>query len=127
MLLRNDQCQVANTIGFFRDLTDEIEAQQRIEELAYSDALTGLPNRLLLTQRVEFALRVAERNSGKCGVFFLDLDRFKNLNDSMGHTFGDCVLIDVAQRLKGCLRDADTLCPVSYTHLDVYKRQEVTP
>ncbi len=110
VLLRNDQGQVANTIGFFRDLTDEIEAQQRIEELAYSDALTGLPNRLLLTQRVEFALRVAERNSGKCGVFFLDLDRFKNLNDSMGHTFGDCVLIDVAQRLKGCLRDADTLC-----------------
>ena len=110
VLLRNDQGQVTNTIGFFRDLTDELEAQQRIEELAYSDALTGLPNRLLLTQRVEFALRLAERNSGRCGVFFLDLDRFKNLNDSMGHTFGDCVLIDVAQRLKACLRDADTLC-----------------
>ncbi|MBK9441990.1 MAG: EAL domain-containing protein [Comamonadaceae bacterium] len=110
VLLRNDLGEVSHTIGFFRDLTEELAAQQRIEQLAYSDALTGLPNRLLLTQRVEFALRLAERNAGECGVFFIDLDRFKNLNDSMGHSFGDRVLIDVAERLKDCLREVDTLC-----------------
>ena len=110
ILLRDDQGQVLQTVGFFRDLTEEIEAQKRIEQLAYSDALTGLPNRLLLTQRAEFALRLAERSGHKCGVFFLDLDRFKNINDSMGHTFGDRVLIDVAERLRRCLREVDILC-----------------
>ena len=110
VLLRDEHGQVLHTIGFFRDLTEEIAAQKRIEQLAYNDALTGLPNRLLLSQRAEFALRVAERSGGKCGVFFLDLDRFKNINDSMGHTFGDRVLIEVAERLKRCLREVDILC-----------------
>jgi len=110
VLLRDDHGQVSHTICFFRDLTEELAAQKRIEQLAYHDALTGLPNRLLLSQRAVFALRVAERNGYECGVFFIDLDRFKNINDSMGHTFGDQVLVDVAQRLKRCLRDTDTLC-----------------
>ena len=110
VLLRDDHGQVLHTIGFFRDLTEEIAAQKRIEQLAYNDTLTGLPNRLMLSQRAEFALRLVERNGGECGVFFIDLDRFKNINDSMGHTFGDRVLIDVAERLKRCLRDVDTLC-----------------
>jgi len=110
VLLRDDLGQVSHSIGFFRDLTEEMTAQKRIEQLAYSDALTGLPNRLLLAQRTEFALHLAERNATECGVFFIDLDRFKNINDSMGHAFGDQVLIDVAQRLKRCLRDVDTLC-----------------
>lgn len=110
VLVRNDAGKVLHTIGFFHDLTEELAAQQRIEELAYSDALTGLPNRLQLTQRAEFALRLAERNGTQCGVFFIDLDRFKNINDSMGHTFGDQVLIHVASRLTRCLRDVDTLC-----------------
>jgi len=110
VLLRDDAGQVTHSIGFFRDLTEEHAAQKRIEQLAYNDVLTGLPNRLMLSQRAEFALRVAERNDGECGVFFIDLDRFKNINDSMGHTFGDRVLVEVAQRLKACLRDTDTLC-----------------
>ncbi|MBB1077178.1 EAL domain-containing protein [Rhodoferax sp. 4810] len=110
VLLRDDAGHVTHSIGFFRDLTEEHAAQKRIEQLAYNDVLTGLPNRLMLSQRAEFALRVAERNGGECGVFFIDLDRFKNINDSMGHTFGDRVLVEVAQRLKGCLRDTDTLC-----------------
>jgi diguanylate cyclase (GGDEF)-like protein/PAS domain S-box-containing protein len=110
VLLRDDQDRVSHSIGFFRDLTEEMAAQKRIEQLAYSDALTGLPNRLLMTQRAEFALHLAERNVTECGVFFIDLDRFKNINDSMGHGFGDQVLLDVALRLKRCLRDVDTLC-----------------
>jgi diguanylate cyclase (GGDEF)-like protein/PAS domain S-box-containing protein len=110
VLLRDDQGRVLHTVGFFRDLTEELAAQKRIEQLAYNDVLTGLPNRLLLSQRAEFALRLVERSGGACGVFFIDLDRFKNINDSMGHTFGDRVLVDVAGRLRHCLRDVDTLC-----------------
>lgn len=110
VLLRDEQGVVMHTIGFFKDLTVELAAQKRIEQLAYSDALTGLPNRLLLSQRVEFALRIAERSGGELGVFFIDLDRFKNINDSMGHAFGDRVLVEVAERIKRCLRDVDTLC-----------------
>ncbi len=110
VLLRDEHGVVLHSIGFFKDMTDELAAQKRIEQLAYSDALTGLPNRLLLSQRVDFAMRTAERSGGEFGVFFIDLDRFKNINDSMGHIFGDRVLIDVADRVKRCLRDTDTLC-----------------
>lgn len=110
VLLRDDQGLCSHTIGFFKDMTEELASQKRIEQLAYSDALTGLPNRLLLSQRVDFALRMADRSGAQFGVFFIDLDRFKNINDSMGHAFGDRVLMDVADRLKRCLRDVDTLC-----------------
>ena len=110
-VLSRDEAGVAvHSICFFRDLTEKHAAQQRIETLAYRDVLTGLPNRLLLSQRVDFALRMAERNGGQFAVLFLDLDRFKNINDSMGHAFGDRVLIEVAERIKICLRDVDTLC-----------------
>jgi len=123
VLLRDDAGLATHSIGFFRDLTQERAAQQRIEQLACNDALTGLPNRLMLSQRAEFALRVAERNGGECGVFFIDLDRFKNINDSMGHTFGDRVLIEVAQRLGSCLRDTDTLCRLGGDEFVVFLQQ----
>jgi diguanylate cyclase (GGDEF)-like protein/PAS domain S-box-containing protein len=110
VLVRNDLGEVLHSIGFFKDQTEALAAQRRIEQLAHTDVLTGLPNRLLLSQRVGFALRLAERSGGCCSVFFLDLDRFKTINDSLGHVFGDRVLVDVAQRIKRCLRDVDTLC-----------------
>ncbi len=110
VLLRDNHGQPLNSICFFKDLSEKYAAQQRIEALAYRDVLTGLPNRLLLTQRVDFALRMAERSGGQFAVFFLDLDRFKNINDSMGHAFGDRVLVEVAARIDACLRDVDTLC-----------------
>ena len=109
VLLRDERGAVLHTIGFFKDLTEALAAQKRIEQLAYSDVLTGLPNKLLLSQQVDFALRVAERSGAEYGVFFIDLDRFKTFNDSMGHAFGDRVLIDVAQRVKSCLREGDML------------------
>jgi diguanylate cyclase (GGDEF)-like protein/PAS domain S-box-containing protein len=110
VLLRDEEGAVLNTIGFFKDNTERIAAQQRIEQLAYSDVLTGLPNRLLLSQRVEFSLNIAERNGGRFAILFLDLDRFKNINDSLGHLFGDRVLIEVAHRTGEALREVDTLC-----------------
>ncbi len=110
ILLRDEYGTPVHSICFFKDLSEKYAAQQRIETLAYRDVLTGLPNRLLLSQRVDFALRMVERNGGKFAVFFLDLDRFKNINDSMGHSFGDRVLVEVAARIGACLRDVDTLC-----------------
>ena len=101
--------QIGHTVVFFKDMTERLEAQRRIEKLAYRDVLTGLPNRLLLGQRVEFALRLAERGGSTFAVMFIDLDRFKNINDSLGHAFGDRVLIEVSERVLHCMRDVDTL------------------
>ena len=107
--LHDVQGQMTHTVGFFKDMTERLEAQRRIEKLAYRDVLTGLPNRLLLGQRVEFALRLAERGGGHFAILFIDLDRFKNINDSLGHAFGDRVLMEVADRILHCMRDVDTL------------------
>ena len=107
--LQDAQGQLSHTVGFFKDMTERLEAQRRIEKLAYRDVLTGLPNRLLLGQRVEFALRLAERGGGNFAILFIDLDRFKNINDSLGHAFGDRVLMEVADRILHCMRDVDTL------------------
>ena len=110
VLLADADGHPRHTIVFAKDLTEKLAAQQRIEQLAYSDPLTGLPNRLLLTERVEYALSMAQRDGKPFAILFLDLDRFKHINDSLGHLFGDRVLQEVAQRLKGCLRQTDTLC-----------------
>lgn len=107
--LRDAKGQLCNTVAYFKDMTERLEAQRRIERLAYRDVLTGLPNRLLLGQRVEFALRLAERGGGQFAILFIDLDRFKNINDSLGHAFGDRVLIEVSDRIQRCMRDVDTL------------------
>ncbi|AKJ28958.1 EAL and GGDEF domain-containing protein [Caldimonas brevitalea] len=96
-------------IGFIKDLKDKVAAKQRIEELAYTDALTGLPNRLVLNERVEFAIAIARREQHPFALLFVDLDRFKHINDSLGHVFGDRVLVEVAERIKGCVREVDTL------------------
>ncbi|WP_180682741.1 sensor domain-containing protein [Tepidicella baoligensis] len=110
VVLKDPHGHPLNTILFVKDLSEKLAAQQRIEQLAYTDALTGLPNRLMLTERVNHAIRVAERNGQGFAVLFLDLDRFKSINDSLGHLFGDMVLIEIASRLKQCLRQTDTLC-----------------
>lgn len=127
VLLRGDNNQPVHSICFFKDLSEKYAAQQRIENLAYRDVLTGLPNRLLLTQRVDFALRMAERNGGQFAVFFLDLDRFKNINDSMGHAFGDRVLVEVAARINACLRDVDTLCRLGGDEFVIFLQEADAP
>ena len=101
---------VTNTIGIFRDLSEKVAANRRIEQLAYSDALTGVPNRLALSQRVGVALSLAERRGGGFAILFVDLDRFKYINDSYGHQMGDGVLREVAERINRYLRQEDTLC-----------------
>ncbi|MEO8122818.1 MAG: sensor domain-containing diguanylate cyclase, partial [Burkholderiales bacterium] len=93
----------------FRDITARLEAHQRIEQLSHTDPLTGLPNRRLLADRIEHALAMAQRDGTPFAVLFLDLDRFKHINDSLGHQFGDRVLTEVSERIKSCLRQVDTV------------------
>ncbi len=106
--VKDSEGELTHLIGFFKDLSETFSARKRIEELAYTDSLTGLPNRLMLTERIEFAISVARRDNSPFALLFLDLDRFKHINDSLGHQFGDRVLIDVAERIKDCLRQVDT-------------------
>ncbi len=91
------------------DITEQKQAEQNILELAYYDNLTGLPNRTLLQDRLLHAISQTRRSELKTGVLFLDLDRFKTVNDTMGHSVGDELLKQVAQRLKDSIRDADTV------------------
>jgi diguanylate cyclase (GGDEF)-like protein/PAS domain S-box-containing protein len=95
--------------GTVEDISDRKVAQERVQYLAYYDALTGLPNRTLLQDRLSKALASARRQNDKVALLFLDLDRFKNINDSLGHSFGDLFLKDVAERLKRTAREQDTV------------------
>jgi len=92
-----------------RDITDRKVAEKRIEYLALYDALTGLPNRTLLHDRLAKALADARRRKDKVAILFLDLDMFKDVNDSLGHSVGDLVLQEVAERLKRWAREQDTV------------------
>jgi diguanylate cyclase (GGDEF)-like protein/PAS domain S-box-containing protein len=101
--------QNAGRVYSFRDITERVEASRRIEVLSHTDALTGLPNRLLLADRIERALAGGRRDGSCFAVLHVDLDRFKPVNDTLGHAQGDRVLIEVAARLKGCIREVDTV------------------
>ena len=92
-----------------RDIRDRKEAEARIQFLAHHDILTGLPNRVLLMDRLEFILASARRRDGKAGILFMDLDNFKTVNDSLGHAAGDALLRLVASRIEGALRSVDVV------------------
>ncbi len=105
----DDAGQVTHFIGTFNDISESKASQEHIQRLAHYDSLTGLPNRALLADRVELAISGMERNGEQLALIFLDLDRFKNVNDSLGHRVGDELLIQVAGRLKDLLREEDTV------------------
>ena len=104
-----DDGKVSHYVGIFSDISEHKANEAHIQHLAHFDALTGLPNRSLLADRVGQALSSVERNGEPLALIFLDLDRFKNVNDSLGHRIGDELLIQVAQRLQSGLRDEDTV------------------
>ncbi|NOQ69553.1 MAG: EAL domain-containing protein [Gammaproteobacteria bacterium] len=97
------------TYGVARDVTERKIAEETINFQAYHDLLTKLPNRALLRDRLNIAINQAKRENEILAVMFLDLDRFKNINDSLGHIIGDELLQQVSNRLKGCIRAGDTL------------------
>ncbi len=96
--------------GAVVDITHRKLADERIEFLAYYDSLTGLPNRSLLQDRLSKALASARRHREKLAVLFLDVDGFKTINDSLGHSYGDLLLQQLAIRLQSCAREQDTVC-----------------
>jgi diguanylate cyclase (GGDEF)-like protein/PAS domain S-box-containing protein len=96
-------------IGSHIDITDRKQSEQRIQQLANYDMLTGLPNRMLFEDRVKQAISVAKQEHTSLSILFLDLDHFKDINDTLGHHVGDKVLIEVGARLKFTVRDMDTV------------------
>lgn len=107
--VRDAEGNIALHEGTIEDITDRKAAEERVQYLAYYDALTGLPNRTLLQNRLTKALASARRQNDKIALLFLDLDRFKNINDSLGHSVGDLLLQGIAERLKIWGREQDTV------------------
>ena len=104
--------QFGNIIGAIesiRDITEHKQVEEKIQQMAYHDSLTGLPNRKLFSDRLGIALAQAQRNQQKVGVAMLDLDKFKDVNDTLGHDVGDLLLQAAAERLSAALRKGDTV------------------
>jgi diguanylate cyclase (GGDEF)-like protein/PAS domain S-box-containing protein len=109
MALRDSTGAIVGTFGISRDLTAQIEAENALAHQALHDGLTGLPNRALILDRIDQMLARTRRNHGQCAAMFLDLDNFKDINDTLGHHAGDELLIAVADRLSNALRPSDTV------------------
>jgi len=108
--IHNRDGQVAGAVIVFHDVSESRAMALKMAHLAQHDFLTGLPNRLLLTERLSRAIGQARRHSKRVALMFIDLDYFKHINDSLGHTVGDLLLQVVAERLELCVRDTDTVC-----------------
>ncbi|HEY4073321.1 MAG TPA: EAL domain-containing protein [Herbaspirillum sp.] len=108
-LVRDEHGAATSILCINTDITQRKAAEQKIQRLAFYDSLTQLPNRLLLLERLQRAISVPQPQSQVGALLFIDLDNFKNLNDTLGHDKGDLLLQQVAQRLTSCLRDKDTV------------------
>jgi diguanylate cyclase (GGDEF)-like protein/PAS domain S-box-containing protein len=107
--VKDSHGKVTHYVGVFSDITELRRAHDQLDHQAHHDPLTGLPNRLLLGDRLHKALQRAHRDETGLAVFFIDLDRFKNINDTLGHQVGDRVLCEVAWRLGRLMRESDTV------------------
>ncbi|WP_416310846.1 putative bifunctional diguanylate cyclase/phosphodiesterase [Pseudomonas sp. W03] len=107
--VRNDQGQLTHYVAVFSDLSSLKRSQHELDFLAHHDPLTGLPNRLLLRERIEQALARAEREQGGGALLVIDLDHFKHINDSLGHSTGDQLLKAIAERMQTCLDERCSL------------------
>jgi diguanylate cyclase (GGDEF)-like protein/PAS domain S-box-containing protein len=111
-LIKDEMKRVKNYVSVFRDISDIKNSEQKIEYQAYHDPLTGLPNRSLFSDRLTLAVNQAVREKSQMALLYIDLDRFKVINDSLGHITGDYLLQHVALKLNECVRDGDTVARV---------------
>jgi diguanylate cyclase (GGDEF)-like protein/PAS domain S-box-containing protein len=111
--LRDASGRVISILSLAQDVSSRIQAEERLQYMATHDGLTGLPNSVLLNDRLESALARAERARRRVGVMFLDLDHFKDVNDTFGHRVGDALLKELARRIRAALRQSDLLARIS--------------
>ncbi|MBD3824734.1 MAG: diguanylate cyclase, partial [Epsilonproteobacteria bacterium] len=112
IVIKNDRGEVTNYVGITSDITERKNSQEKIRKLAFEDALTGLPNRTLLYDRLEQSINISKRMHTEVALLFIDLDDFKIINDLHGHNLGDQYLINVAGRLKSSIRSNDTIARI---------------
>lgn len=110
--IKNSQGNPLYYIGLLTDITKLKEVENELNHLAYYDSLTGLPNRALFYERLLQSIKFNKRYRSNLAVFFIDLDRFKNINDTLGHSIGDELLMEVATRIKNRIRESDTVCRI---------------
>ena len=106
-ILRNEMDEMTGYLAMASDVTSRREAESQLQHLALHDSLTGLPNRNMLQEQLKASVTLAERDGNSLALMFLDLDRFKKINDTLGHHIGDSVLIEVARRLRSEMRTSD--------------------
>ncbi|WP_157606747.1 EAL and GGDEF domain-containing protein [Sedimenticola selenatireducens] len=110
--ISDDQGSVTHYVALFSDITNLKQSEEQLERLAHHDPLTELPNRLLFNARLSHALEQSRRSNQRLALLFIDLDRFKHINDSFGHVVGDELLRQVAGRLTACMREEDTVARI---------------
>lgn len=108
-VIKNENDEITNFLAQYMDISEQKDKEKILEYQATHDNLTGLPNRLLLTDRIEHAITKTVRHKIFGGLIFIDLDNFKEVNDTLGHDVGDVLLITVAKKIKECVRDEDTV------------------
>ena len=126
----NEFNQVVGALTLCNDITEISQYRQRLEHLAFHDPLTDLPNRTLLNERMQLTVRHAARNKSLFGLFFLDLDCFKSINDTLGHGIGDELLVEAAKRILSCVRSSDVVARIGGDEFavlvtDIYSHQDL--
>ncbi|MFI4979496.1 MAG: EAL domain-containing protein [Nevskiales bacterium] len=130
--MRDDAGKVSGFLKVAYDITQRKQAEAFIRHMAHHDALTGLPNRMLLLDRLEMAIRQAQRHGSQLAVLMMDLDHFKRVNDLLGHPIGDQLLLNISNRLKNRMREIDTVARLGGDEFvlvltDVRRREDLQP